>query len=124
MGQIGPKQPIFKVETRDFGLLYIFENTHSTIAYIRILELTPVTKWVNVVPTAVPTASSINLPEGRTLNVNVKQGENDPAKKPPVEPKRGYYKIVNWEEGCPYCDSIPQSYDSYRPPWLGLIYYA
>ena len=28
MGQIGPKQPIFKVETRDIGLLYVFENTH------------------------------------------------------------------------------------------------
>ena len=28
LGQIGPKQPIFKVETRDFGSLYVFENTH------------------------------------------------------------------------------------------------
>ena len=28
LGQIGPKQPIFKVETRDIGLLYVFENTH------------------------------------------------------------------------------------------------
>ena len=28
LGQIGPKQPIFKVETQDFGSLYVFENTH------------------------------------------------------------------------------------------------
>ena len=28
MDQIGPKQPIFKVETQDIGLLYVFENTH------------------------------------------------------------------------------------------------
>ena len=28
MGQIGPKQPIFKLETRDVRLLYVFENTH------------------------------------------------------------------------------------------------
>ena len=28
MDQIRPKQPIFKVETRDIGLLYVFENTH------------------------------------------------------------------------------------------------
>ena len=28
LGQIRPKQPIFKVETRDFGSLYVFENTH------------------------------------------------------------------------------------------------
>ena len=28
LGQIGPKQPIFKVETIDIGLLYNFENTH------------------------------------------------------------------------------------------------
>ena len=68
----------------------------------------------HVAPSAVPTASSINLPEGRTLNVNVNQGENDPAKKVPEDPKRGYNKIVNWEEGCPYCDAIPKSYDSYR----------
>ena len=65
------------------------------------------------------TSSSINLPEGRMLNVNVKhvnvkQGENDPAKKTPVEPKRPYNKIVNWQEGCPDCGSILQSYASYR----------
>ena len=28
LGQIGPKQPIFKIETQDVGLLYVFENTH------------------------------------------------------------------------------------------------
>ena len=27
-GQIAPKQPIFKVETQDIGLLYVFVNTH------------------------------------------------------------------------------------------------
>ena len=59
-------------------------------------------------------ASSVNLPEGRTLKVNVKQGENDPAKKPPVKPKKPYNKIVNWQEGCPNCGSIMKSYDSYR----------
>ena len=46
----------------------------------------------HVAPSAVPTASSINLPEGRTLNINVNWGENDPAKKVPVEPKRRYIK--------------------------------
>ena len=46
----------------------------------------------HVAPSAVPTASSINLPEGRTLNINVNRGENDPAKKVPVEPKRRYIK--------------------------------
>ena len=48
----------------------------------------------HVAPSAVPTASSINLPEGRTLNINVNQGENDPAKKVPVEPKRRYIKLT------------------------------
>ena len=49
------------------------------------------------------------------LNINVNWGENDPAKKPPpVKPKKAYNKIVNWWEGCPYCDAIPKSYDSYR----------
>ena len=28
LGHIGPKQPISKVETKEFGSLYIFENTH------------------------------------------------------------------------------------------------
>ena len=28
MDQIALKQPIFKIETRNIGLLYIFENTH------------------------------------------------------------------------------------------------
>ena len=28
LGQIRPKQQILKVETRDFGSLYDFENTH------------------------------------------------------------------------------------------------
>ena len=64
--------------------------------------------------THVAPASTINLSDGRTLNVNVNRGENDPAKKPLIEPKRGYNKIVNWWEGCPYCDTIPKSYDSYR----------
>ena len=69
----------------------------------------------HVAPAPVPTASSINLSEGRTLNINVNWGENDPAKKtPPVKPKKPYNKIVNWWEGCPYCDAIPKSYDSYR----------
>ena len=67
----------------------------------------------HVAPSAVPTASSINLPEGRTLNINVNRGENDPAKKVPVEPKRSYIK-KNWEEGCPYCGKILLSYNSYR----------
>ena len=67
-----------------------------------------------VATAAVPSASSISLTEGRTLNINVKQGENDPAKKLPVEPKRGYNKIDNWEEGCPYCDKKPLTYNSYR----------
>ena len=31
----------------------------------------------HVAPSAVPTASSINLPEGRTLNINVNRGENE-----------------------------------------------
>ena len=68
----------------------------------------------HVAPAGGPSASSVNLPEGRTLNVNVKWGENDPAKKPPVEPKRPYNKIVNWQEGCPNCGSILQSKASYR----------
>ena len=69
----------------------------------------------HVAPAPVPTASSIDLSEGRTLNVNVNWGENDPAKKPPpVKPKKAYNEIVNWWEGCPYCDAIPKSYDSYR----------
>ena len=68
----------------------------------------------HVVPAAGPTASSVTLPEGRTLNVNVKRGENDPAKKTPVEPKRRYNKIDNWKEGCPYCGKILLSYNSYR----------
>ena len=69
----------------------------------------------HVAPAPVPTASSINLSEGRTLNVNVSSGENDPAKKPPpANPKKKYNKIVNWWEGCPYCDDIPKSYNSYR----------
>ena len=33
----------------------------------------------------------------------MKAGENDPSKKPSVEPKRPYNKIVNWQEGCPNC---------------------
>ena len=45
--------------------------------------------------THVAPASTINLSDGRTLNVNVNRGENDPAKKPLIEPKRGYNKIVN-----------------------------
>ena len=69
----------------------------------------------HVAPAPVPTASSINLSEGRTLNVNVNWGDNDPAKKPPpVNPKKKYNKIVNWQDGCPYCDFITKSYDSYR----------
>ena len=68
----------------------------------------------HVAAAAGPTASSVTLPEGSTLNVNVKRGENDPAKKPPVEPKRRYNKIDNWEEGCPYCGKILFSYNSYR----------
>ena len=67
----------------------------------------------HVAPSAVPTASSINLPAGRTLNINVNWGENDPAKKVPVEPKRRYIK-KNWEEGCPYFGKILLSYNSYR----------
>ena len=47
-----------------------------------------------VAPAAVTTASSINLPEGRTLNVNVKRGENDPAKKHLQNPKEGIIKQV------------------------------
>ena len=44
-------------------------------------------------PASEPTASSINLSEGRTLNVNVNWGENDPAKKtPPVKPKKSTIK--------------------------------
>ena len=61
-----------------------------------------------------PTTSSVTLPEGSTLKVNVKRGENDPAKKTPVEPKRSYNKIDNWEEGCPYCGKILPSYNLYR----------
>ena len=68
----------------------------------------------HVAPAPVPPASSINLSEGRTINVDVNQGENDPAKKTPDRSQRGYNKIVNWWEGCPYCDTIPKSYDSYR----------
>ena len=65
--------------------------------------------------THVAPLSSINLSEGRTLNVNVSSGENDPAKKPPpVNPKKKYNKIVNWQDGCLYCDFITKSYDSYR----------
>ena len=69
----------------------------------------------HVAPAPVPPASSINLSEGRAVNVNVNWGENDPAKKPPpVNPPKKYNKIVNWQDGCPYCDFITKSYDSYR----------
>ena len=61
----------------------------------------------HVAPAPVPPVSSINLSGGGTLNVNVNWGENDPAKKPPpVKAKKKYNKIVNWWEGCPYCDFI------------------
>ena len=42
----------------------------------------------------------------KNLNVNVKWGENDP-----VELKRGYDKINDWEEGCPYCDKKSLTYN-------------
>ena len=69
----------------------------------------------HVAPAPVPHASSINLSGEGALKANVNWGENDPAKKPPpVQPKKKYNKIVNWQDGCPYCDFITKSYDSYR----------
>ena len=65
----------------------------------------------HVAPAPVPPASSINLSGGGTLKVNVNWGENDPAKKPPpVKPKKQYNKLDNWQDGCPYCDFITDSY--------------
>jgi hypothetical protein len=46
LGQIGPKKPILKIETRDFGSLYVLRVFTTTSALIRLFELTPVTKWV------------------------------------------------------------------------------
>ena len=37
LGQIGHKQPIFKVETQDIGLLYVFENTHHNQCIHKII---------------------------------------------------------------------------------------
>jgi hypothetical protein len=47
LGQIGPKQPILKVETRDFGSCTFLKVITTLSAYIKLLEPTPVTKWVN-----------------------------------------------------------------------------
>ena len=47
-GQIRPKQQILKVETRDFDSINSLRILTTTSAYIRLFELTTVTKWVNL----------------------------------------------------------------------------
>ena len=44
MGQIGPKQPILKVKTLGHSTFLKIITTVS--AYVKLLEPTPVTKWV------------------------------------------------------------------------------
>ena len=46
-GQIGPKQPILKVETRDFTNSTDLKISTTVSAYIKLLDPTPATKWVN-----------------------------------------------------------------------------
>ena len=46
LGQIGPKQPILKVETQDFGSCMFLKVITPLSAYIKLLEPAPVTKWV------------------------------------------------------------------------------
>ena len=46
LGQTGPKQPILKVETQDFGLSTFLKIITTFNAYIKIFELTAVIEWV------------------------------------------------------------------------------
>ena len=43
LGQIAPKQPIFKVETQDIGLWYVFVNTHL----YKCIHYLSLHKWPN-----------------------------------------------------------------------------
>ena len=47
LGQIGPKQPILKVKTRDLNSSTFLKVITTVSAYIKLLEPTPVTKCVN-----------------------------------------------------------------------------
>ena len=70
----------------------------------------------SVTPSSAPPAplpSVIALSDGKQVSFQVKIGENDPSKKPPVD-KRPYNKIWNWEAGCPDCDKKPKTYRAFQ----------
>merc|ERR1712008_158644 len=62
----------------------------------------------------VPISSTVNLGDGRVIQLAVKAGENDPFKKPPPPDKRKYDPVGDWTpaDGCPNCPARIGSYDS------------
>ena len=62
----------------------------------------------------VPISSTVNLGNGRVIQLAVKAGENDPFKKPPLPETRKYDPVGDWTpaDGCPNCPARIGNYNS------------